>query len=195
MLSAPVGWPVFAKVPILVSLMLAEYLAIVPPNRAPKREDRSKFGADDALSISADWLPYLGVVTSAGSNAYLLGDVAKQGIFYGRTRHLAEKYDLPLPVNLAQGLSPSRALRGAPRHTPSVYWLETQRCTGNVYCSDSECRVAVSASSSNDRKRYPRTFAQTPPRKGQASVSLPCASSSRAGCTARSGCERRTHRW
>lgn len=48
-------------------------------------------------------MPYLGVVTSAGSNAYLLGDVAKQGIFYGRTRHLSEKYGLPLPVNLKQG--------------------------------------------------------------------------------------------
>ena len=45
-------------------------------------------------------MPYIGVVTSAGSNAYLLGDIAKQGIRYGRTRHLSEKYGLALPTNL-----------------------------------------------------------------------------------------------
>lgn len=44
-------------------------------------------------------MPYIGVVTSAGSNAYLLGDIAKQGILYGRTRHLSEKYNIPLPAN------------------------------------------------------------------------------------------------
>ena len=45
-------------------------------------------------------MPVVGIVTSAGANAYLLGDIAKQGIRYGQTRHLAEKYSLPLPSNL-----------------------------------------------------------------------------------------------
>lgn len=49
-------------------------------------------------------MPYIGVVTSAGSNAFLLGDIAKQGILYGQTRHLSEKYDLPLPTNLSADL-------------------------------------------------------------------------------------------
>lgn len=57
------GLPVIVKVPVLVALMIAEYLAIIPPNRAPKREDRSKFGADDLLSISADWQAHVGVVS------------------------------------------------------------------------------------------------------------------------------------
>ena len=45
-------------------------------------------------------MPYIGVVTSAGANAYVLGDIAKQAVLYGRTRHLSEKYDLPLPASL-----------------------------------------------------------------------------------------------
>jgi len=45
-------------------------------------------------------MPYIGVVTSAGSNGYLLGDISKQGVYYGRTRHLSEKYGLPMPPNL-----------------------------------------------------------------------------------------------
>lgn len=45
-------------------------------------------------------MPAIGVITSAGFNAYLLGDIAKQGVRYGQTRHLSEKYGLPLPPNL-----------------------------------------------------------------------------------------------
>lgn len=45
-------------------------------------------------------MPYIGVVTSAGANAYVLGDIAKQGVLYSKTRFLAEKYELPLPANL-----------------------------------------------------------------------------------------------
>lgn len=47
-------------------------------------------------------LPYIAVVTNAGANAYVLGDIAKQGVLYSRTRLLADKYDLPLPPNLMQ---------------------------------------------------------------------------------------------
>jgi len=45
-------------------------------------------------------MPAIGVITSAGANGYLLGDIAKQGIRYGQTRHLSEKYNLSLPPNL-----------------------------------------------------------------------------------------------
>ena len=64
MWTDPLDVPVWAKIPVLVAFMLVEYLAIVPPTKAPNREDRSKFGKDDVLSTSADWLPYLGVVSS-----------------------------------------------------------------------------------------------------------------------------------
>lgn len=47
-------------------------------------------------------MPYIGFVTSAGANAYVLGDIAKQGVRYSQTRFLAEKYGLPLPVNLRE---------------------------------------------------------------------------------------------
>jgi hypothetical protein len=45
-------------------------------------------------------IPFVSIATGAGTNAYVLGDVAKQGVLYSRTRFLAEKYNLPLPPNL-----------------------------------------------------------------------------------------------
>lgn len=51
-------------------------------------------------------LPYVSIVTSAGTNAYVLGDIAKQGVLYGRTRFLAEKHDLVLPPNLRHAAQP-----------------------------------------------------------------------------------------
>lgn len=53
-----------------------------------------------SISDVSKKMPAIGIVTSAGMNAYVLGDVAKQGVLYGRTRFLAEKYQLPLPANL-----------------------------------------------------------------------------------------------
>ncbi|MBW8486194.1 EcsC family protein [Actinomadura parmotrematis] len=45
-------------------------------------------------------MPAVAVVTGAGTNAYVLGDVARQARLYAQTLHLAEKYGLPLPENL-----------------------------------------------------------------------------------------------
>lgn len=57
---------------------------------------------DGSVSIQdvSKKMPAIGIATSAGSNAYILGDVAKHGIMYAQTRLLAEKYDLVLPPNL-----------------------------------------------------------------------------------------------
>ena len=46
-------------------------------------------------------IPGLAVVAGAGSNAFMLGDLARQASFYGQTRFLAEKHGLVLPANLA----------------------------------------------------------------------------------------------
>ncbi|TDD39005.1 hypothetical protein E1287_04120 [Actinomadura sp. KC06] len=45
-------------------------------------------------------MPVVAVITGAGTNAYVLGDVAHQARLYAQTLHLAEKYGLPLPENL-----------------------------------------------------------------------------------------------
>jgi hypothetical protein len=47
-------------------------------------------------------IPGLAVVAGAGSNAFMLHDVARQASFYGQTRFLAEKHGLELPANLAK---------------------------------------------------------------------------------------------
>ncbi|NMO35424.1 EcsC family protein [Streptomyces sp. GMY01] len=50
----------------------------------------------------AKGLPFVAVVTSTGTNAYVIGDVAKQARLYAQTLFLAEKYDLALPPNLTR---------------------------------------------------------------------------------------------
>lgn len=45
-------------------------------------------------------MPVVAVVTGAGTNAYVLGDVVHQARLYAQTLYLAEKYGLPLPENL-----------------------------------------------------------------------------------------------
>ncbi|MFG1921653.1 hypothetical protein [Cryptosporangium sp. NPDC048952] len=47
-------------------------------------------------------MPVLAVVAGAGTNAYVLGDVAQRARRYAQTLCLAQKYDLPLPANLRQ---------------------------------------------------------------------------------------------
>jgi hypothetical protein len=47
-------------------------------------------------------IPGLAIVAGAGSNAFMLGDVARQASFYAQTRFLAEKHGLQLPANLAR---------------------------------------------------------------------------------------------
>ncbi len=39
----------------------------------------------------------MSIVTSAGTNAWVIGDVAKQARLYAQTLFLAEKHGLPLP--------------------------------------------------------------------------------------------------
>jgi hypothetical protein len=45
-------------------------------------------------------MPVIAIFAGAGTNAYVLGDVAHQARLYARTLFLAEKYGLPLPSNL-----------------------------------------------------------------------------------------------
>jgi EcsC family protein len=54
------------------------------------------------VSTAARGLPVVAVVASTGTNAAVMGDVAKQARLYAQTLFLAEKYDLPLPANLAK---------------------------------------------------------------------------------------------
>lgn len=49
----------------------------------------------------AKGIPVVSIVTSAGTNAWVIGDVAKQARLYAQTLFLAGKYDLPLPARLA----------------------------------------------------------------------------------------------
>lgn len=45
-------------------------------------------------------MPVIAIFAGAGTNAYVLGDVAHQARLYAQTLFLAEKYGLPLPANL-----------------------------------------------------------------------------------------------
>jgi hypothetical protein len=47
-------------------------------------------------------MPVVAVFAGAGTNAHVLGDIAKQARHYGATMLLAEKYGLELPQNLRQ---------------------------------------------------------------------------------------------
>lgn len=57
-------------------------------------------------------LPVIAVVVGAGTNAQVLGDVAKQTRHYAATLHLAEKYGLSLPQSLRQDLDADQADEG-----------------------------------------------------------------------------------
>jgi hypothetical protein len=58
------------------------------------------------VSTAAKGLPVVAVIASTGTNAAVMGDVAKQARLYAQTLFLAEKYDLPLPANLAKFADP-----------------------------------------------------------------------------------------
>jgi hypothetical protein len=45
-------------------------------------------------------MPIIAVAAGAGTNSYVLGDVARQAAYFAQTHFLAEKYGLPLPVHL-----------------------------------------------------------------------------------------------
>lgn len=62
-----------------------------------------------SVSRAAKGLPVIAVVTSTGTNAFVIGDVAKQARYYAQTLFLAEKYGLPLPATLARFTDPDGA--------------------------------------------------------------------------------------
>lgn len=59
-----------------------------------------------SVSTAAKGLSVVAVITSTGTNAAVMGDVAKQARLYAQTLFLAEKYDLPLPADLAKLADP-----------------------------------------------------------------------------------------
>lgn len=54
-----------------------------------------------SISTVVKSMPVLGLVTSAGFNSATLGTFANNCLRYAQTVHLARKYDLPLPFDLA----------------------------------------------------------------------------------------------
>ena len=62
-----------------------------------------------SVSRAAKGLPVIAVVTSTGTNAFVIGDVAKQARYYAQTLFLAEKYGLSLPATLARFTDPDGA--------------------------------------------------------------------------------------
>ncbi|MET9315365.1 hypothetical protein ABZX12_26420 [Kribbella sp. NPDC003505] len=54
-------------------------------------------------------MPVIAMLAGAGTNAYVLGDVAKQANLFAQTAFLSEKDDLPMPLNLTR---PSGASEG-----------------------------------------------------------------------------------
>jgi hypothetical protein len=59
------------------------------------------------------FVPLVAVLAGAGTNAYVLGDVAKQATLFAQTSFLSDKYDLPMPSNLSQ--PPGASADGHPR--------------------------------------------------------------------------------
>lgn len=57
-------------------------------------------GAHVPVGRAAKALPAIGVVIGAGTNSFVLSDVASQSIRYAQTVLLAEKHGLPLPARL-----------------------------------------------------------------------------------------------
>jgi len=57
-------------------------------------------------------MPVVAIFAGAGTNAHVLGDIAKQARHYGATMLLAEKYGLELPPNLRQDLDSDESTDG-----------------------------------------------------------------------------------
>lgn len=57
-------------------------------------------------------MPLIAVVTGAGTNAFVLGDVAKQARNYAATLFLVQKYGLDLPPNLRNGVDLAPDIEG-----------------------------------------------------------------------------------
>lgn len=54
-------------------------------------------------------IPLISMVAGAGTNAYVLGDVAKQATFFAQTSFLSAKYALPMPPSLQPSASTPEA--------------------------------------------------------------------------------------
>jgi hypothetical protein len=61
-------------------------------------------------------MPVVAVFAGAGTNAHVLGDIAKQARHYAATMLLAEKYGLALPPNLRQDLDSDEPADGPDEH-------------------------------------------------------------------------------
>jgi hypothetical protein len=62
---------------------------------------RAAGGGHISVARAARALPVISVVTGAGTNAHLLGTVAKHGVCHSQTVLLSQRYDLPLPPHLS----------------------------------------------------------------------------------------------
>ena len=61
---------------------------------------RASGGGHVPVARAARALPVVSVVMGAGTNAHLLGVVAKHSVCHSQTVLLSQRYDLPLPPNL-----------------------------------------------------------------------------------------------
>ena len=84
----------------------------------------NKFNATSTTPVGkvVNKMPGIAIVTAAGLNQQMLGDVAKQARHFAASQRLAEKYDLPLPDKLQRILvdpltSPTPAM-GTSRRAP-----------------------------------------------------------------------------
>ena len=67
----------------------------------------NKFNGTSATPVGnvVNKMPGIAIVTAAGLNQQMLGDVAKQARHFAATQRLAEKYDVPLPDRLRRILA------------------------------------------------------------------------------------------
>lgn len=59
-------------------------------------------GGKAAVTNVAKVMPAIGVFTNSGINSHVLATTAHNGVQYSKTRHLAKKYDLPMPTSLTR---------------------------------------------------------------------------------------------
>lgn len=62
-------------------------------------------GGKAPVTKVAKTMPAIGVFTNSGINSHVLASTAHNGVQYAKTRHLAKKYDLPMPPPFAIGES------------------------------------------------------------------------------------------
>lgn len=75
------------------------------------REKAGTNGSSVSVKSVAKAMPLVGVAIEAGMNGAILRAVVKEAQLFSRTRFLAEKYGLPIPVGL--GENPDAVADGA----------------------------------------------------------------------------------